>query len=84
MKQLDFRFDAYFYQPFKELIKNNLILGDYDKPLVLSEYMLSSSIIYHSPIGPIRLATNYFPKQKNPLFVQFSYGFMLFNERAIR
>ncbi len=84
LKQLDFRIDAYLYQPFKELTKNNLILGVYDKPLVLSEYLISTSLIYHSPIGPIRLATNYFPKQKNPVFVQFSYGYMLFNERAIR
>jgi NTE family protein len=83
-KQIDIRFDTYLYQPFKELGKNNLLMGDYDKPSLLSEYLVSSSIIYHSPIGPIRLATNYFPKQKNPVFLQFSYGYLLFNERAIR
>lgn len=83
-KTLDVRVDTYLYQPFKELTKNNLLMGDYDKPTLLSEYIVSSSLIYTSPIGPLRLAMNYFPKQKNPVFVQFSYGYMLFNERAIR
>ncbi len=83
-KSLDVRIDSYLYQPFKEITKTNLLMGNYDKPSLLSEYLISSSVIYHSPIGPIRLATNYFPKQKNPFFVQFSYGYLLFNERAIR
>ena len=83
-KKIDVRVDSYLYQPFKELTKTNLLMGDYDKPSILSEYIVSTSLIYHSPIGPIRLASNYFPKQKNPLFIQFSYGYMLFNERAIR
>ena len=83
-KYVDFRVDSYLYQPFKELTKTNLLMGDYDKPKMFSEYLISTSFIYHSPIGPIRLATNYFPKQKNPVFIQFSYGYLLFNERAIR
>ncbi len=83
-KSVDFRFDGYLYQPFKELTKTNLLMGDYDKPSYFTEYLISTSFIYHSPIGPIRLASNYFPKQKNPVFIQFSYGYLLFNERAIR
>lgn len=83
-KSLDIRIDSYLYQPFKEVTKTNLFLGNFEKPSLLSEYLISSSIIYHSPVGPIRLASTYFPKQKNPLFVQFSYGYLLFNERAIR
>lgn len=83
-KSVDLRIDSYLYQPFKELTKSNLLQGDYDKPSLLSEYLISTSFIYHSPIGPIRLASNYFPKQKNPFFLQFSYGYLLFNERAIR
>jgi NTE family protein len=83
-KSIDLRVDSYLYQPFKEITKTNLLMGDFDTPTLLSEYLISSSFIYHSPIGPIRLATNYFPKQKNPFFIQFSYGYLLFNERAIR
>ena len=83
-KSLDFRIDTYLYQPFKELSKSNLLSGNYIKPSFLSQYLVSSSVIYQSPIGPIRLAANYFPKQQNPLFIQFSYGYMLFNDRAFR
>ena len=46
--------------------------------------MASSSIVYHSVIGPVRATLNYFPKQTLPLAFQISYGYVLFNERAIR
>ncbi len=83
-KSIDLRVDSYLYQPFKVITQTNLLKGDFVKPSILSEYLISTSFIFHSPIGPIRLASNYFPKQKNPFFVQFSYGYLLFNERAIR
>lgn len=83
-KNLDFRIDAFVYQPFIQVNEN------LDGTLQLSKlfkggtYMASSSLIYHSFIGPIRLTLNYFPEQSRPLAFQFSFGYVLFNERAIR
>jgi len=83
-KNLDFRIDAFVYQPFIQVNEN------LDGTLQLSKlfkggtYMASSSLIYHSFVGPVRLTVNYFPKQSNPIAFQFSFGYVLFNERAIR
>lgn len=83
-KNLDFRIDAFVYQPFIQVNENT------DGTLQLSQlfkggtYMASSSLIYHSFIGPVRLTVNYFPKQVRPVAVQFSFGYVLFNDRAIR
>jgi len=82
-KKFDVRLDAYIYQPFRQIKNNNGSLS-------LSElfegrtYMASSSIVYNSFIGPIRITFNYFPEQDNPLAFQFSLGYILFNDRAIR
>ncbi len=83
-KNIDFRTDIYLYQPFKKLNKTNDISLFYEKARLFSEYLLSTSIIYSSPIGPIRLTANYFPHQKNPINLSLNYGYILFNERAIR
>lgn len=83
-KNLDFRIDAFVYQPFIQVNENT------DGSLQLSKlfkggtYMASSSLIYHSFVGPVRFTVNYFPKQTNPVAFQFSFGYVLFNERAIR
>ncbi len=83
-KNIDLRFDAYYYQPFVLLQKNDNGTFGYSKPFKGETYMASASLIYHSFVGPIRATFNYFPKQIIPVAFQISYGFVLFNERAIR
>lgn len=83
-KNIDIRFDGYYYQPFVILQKNPDGTPSYSKPFKGETYMASASIIYNSYIGPIRASLNYFPKQFRPLAFQISYGYVLFNERAIR
>jgi NTE family protein len=83
-RSIDIRFDGYIYQPFKQIKLNDDGTVAYSRPFKGETYMAAASIIYHSPFGPIRFTTNYFPKQKTPLYFQFSYGYVLFNERAIR
>jgi NTE family protein len=84
LKNIDLRIDFYAYQAFKKLNKTNDITLFYNKPNFLTDYLLSTNFIYSSAIGPLRLTANYFPKQKNPLFLQLSYGFILFHEKAYK
>lgn len=83
-KSLDLRFDVYYYQPFKVLTTESNGTVAYAKPAKNELMMGSTSLIYHSFLGPLRLSVNYFPKQTNPVSFQLSYGFVIFNERAIR
>lgn len=84
-KKIDFRFDGFYYQPFVKLI-NDEETGNfgYSKPFKGNEFLASSSIIYHSFLGPLRATINYFPHQTTPLAFQLSFGYVIFNERAIR
>lgn len=83
-KNIDLRFDGYFYQPFVQLIKNPDGSASYSVPFKGDAFMASSSVIYHSILGPLRATVNYFPKQLTPIAFQLSFGYVLFNERAIR
>lgn len=81
---LDFRLDGYFYQPFVILLKNPDGTPTYSKPFKGDTYMASASAVLNTFVGPVRATLNYFPKQTNPFYFQISYGYVLFNERAIR
>ncbi len=84
LKNLDVRFDGYYYQPFKTIVKNDDGTFNYSKLFKGERYILSGSAIYHSPVGPVRLTLNYFHRAENPLVFQFSFGYILFNERSFR
>ncbi len=83
-KFVDLRLDAYFYQPFTQLIEYSDGSLGLESNLDNSAIMASASAVFHSFIGPIRFTANYFPMQETPFSFQFSMGYVLFNERAIR
>ncbi|WP_205677842.1 patatin-like phospholipase family protein [Brumimicrobium salinarum] len=84
-KFLEFRIDPYFFQPFRQIIKlNNNDNFGYSDLLKEGIPMAGASIIFHSPIGPLRLSTNFFPNQTKPFSAQLSFGYIIFNERSIR
>ena len=83
-RNIDFRIDAYIYQPLIMLNENpdgSAFLGEVNN---ITSFMGNTSLIYHSPIGPVRLSLNYFEKQSNPFYFQLSYGYVIFNHKAIR
>src|SRR5690606_22153487 len=79
--KFDLRFDAYGYQPFIEIVNNEDGTFGYDKTIGLPKFMGSASLIYFSPLGPIRGSLNYFPYQNKPLVFQISFGYVIFNDR---
>ncbi len=82
--KVDFRVDGYMYQPILILSKVENVSYQYAEPIGDAEFLTSASLIFHSLVGPIRATLNYFPKQKDPLSFQVSYGYVIFNNRAIR
>ena len=83
-KKIDFRIDAYVYQPILKLVKSQNGSFQYGDAFKGSTFLGSSSIIYHSIVGPIRATLNFFPQQKSPFAFQVSYGYVIFNDKAIR
>jgi NTE family protein len=81
--KVDFRIDVYYYQPISNIVNNNN-LAEYSTFFYQGYELASTSLIYHTRVGPLRATLNYFGKQTNPLSFQLSYGYVLFNERGIK
>ena len=81
--KVDFRIEGYLFQPFKTMLDNQ---GEteYSDPFENRYYLASSSIIYHSIVGPIRASFNFYGGQALPLSFQVSYGYVIFNERSTK
>lgn len=83
-KHIDLRGDGYLYQPILQLKQKSDGSIQLVQARESTSFLLSYSLIYHSPVGPLRATINYFPKQSSPYAFQISYGYVLFNDRAIR
>lgn len=83
-KKFDIRLDAYIFQPFIQVNEEPSGLQVFSPLFQGRTWIASSSIVYNSFIGPARLTLNYFPEQEQPLALQFSLGFVIFNDRAVR
>ena len=81
---VDIRLDPYFFQPLKQIVRFDDGRFGYAEEFQEGTLMAGGSIIYHSPVGPLRISTNYFPRQEQPFLTQISFGYVLFNDRAIR
>jgi NTE family protein len=84
VKSLEARFDAYYYQPFVVLKKLSDGSISYAKPFQANSFLGSASLLYFTPLGPLRASVNYFPLVATPWNFQLSFGYVLFNERAVR
>ena len=82
--RLEFRLDAYAFQPIVVLRQLEDGTFGYSQYQLTPKFMGSASLIFQSPIGPFRATLNYFPEQSSPFSFFLSYGYVLFNSRAIR
>lgn len=81
---VDIRLDAYFFQPFRSIERFESGGFGFSEGVELGTFMSAASVIFHSPIGPLRITANYFPNESKPMMLQMSFGYVLFNDRAIR
>jgi len=80
-KNLDFRLEGYGFNAFGRILAggDGKAVYNYDlKPF----YIASSSVVFHSPIGPVSLSANYYDQKDEPWSVLFNFGYLIFNRSA--
>nr|WP_294897454.1 patatin-like phospholipase family protein [uncultured Pedobacter sp.] len=82
-KHLDFRAEAYLFQPYKEILKVGNQATKLGDAFSDRRYVLSGAAVYHTPIGPIALNFNYYDDKAKRFGVFFHIGYLLYNKRAI-
>lgn len=81
---LDFRTEAYIFQPYKEILKtkdNKALLG----PVFSNRfYIFSGRAVYHAPFGPISLSIDYYDAANEPWIFNLNIGYFIFNKRPFK
>jgi NTE family protein len=77
------RIEGYYYQPFKEILAD-----ENNKPYYSSEFFTSNQfvscggLVVHTPFGPAALMLNLYSRSDPKLFLQASFGYLLFNRHG--
>jgi hypothetical protein len=74
--------EAYAYFPVQEILRdeNNLAFtGSYFKSM---NTLFSASLNVVTVAGPVSLQFGYLSQEENPLVLQLSFGYLLFNKKS--
>lgn len=83
-KQLEYRLEGYIFQPYREIIQQSADhSASFGPPLSDRSFLASSALIYHSPVGPVGVTAGFYDKMMDQFSINFSLGYILFNERAV-
>lgn len=79
---LDLRMEGYAFASTDRIRDNQTGRPQLDfriKPL----YMASGMLVFHSPVGPLSIAANYYDLKEAPWSIIFNFGYLIFN-RSVR
>ncbi|MFM7728705.1 MAG: hypothetical protein ACKO7B_18545, partial [Flavobacteriales bacterium] len=80
-RNIELRFEAYAFQPFKSIVRDEFGKAKYDETPV-TKYIGSATILANTPLGPLSFSTNYYDKKEEPWSFIFNFGYILFNRSA--
>ena len=83
-KKIELRLEGYIFQPYKAIMKDPINQGVVNGPAFSDHsYLASTSIIYNTFLGPLKLGVNYYDKMPDAFSVNLNFGYILFNKRAL-
>jgi NTE family protein len=87
---LDLRLAGYVFQPYREIIQNDDNSVSLGKEFKKRYTIISSALVYHSPIGPVSLNANYYHnnpeigiEKELPITFMIHFGYIIFNNHAL-
>jgi len=80
---LNFQTMIYFFQPYRHIIATENYKAEYEPRLKYNCLLGSAGLVLNSPFGPASLSLNYYSKQDKKFYLQFNFGYILFNKRGI-
>lgn len=83
-KKIEYRLEGYIFQPYEAILENpQTQTAYYGKKFSDRAYMASTAIVYNSPLGPVSLGVNYYDKLPDSFTLNFNFGYIIFNKRAM-
>lgn len=81
---LELRVSPYFFQPFRQIVHYNNTEFGYSDLFKEGLPMVGASLIFHTPFGPLRLSSSYYPREDKKFVTALSFGYVIFNHRSYR
>ena len=78
-RKVDIRLEGYIFQPYQEILADENLKPVYGKPFSNRSAIASSSLVWHSPIGPLSLSVNYYDRNNDRFSFFFNFGYIIFN-----
>ena len=83
-KKIEYRLEGYIFQPYQAILEApQTQTAYYGKIFSDRVYMASTAIVYNSPLGPVSLGVNYYDKFPDSFTLNFNFGYIIFNRRAM-
>mgnify|MGYP000874454659 CR=1 FL=1 len=82
-RTLDIRVEGYLFKPLEYILEGQNQEAYTNTSLTTLFFAGSTSLVYHSPIGPISLSANYYDDAENKFGLLFHVGFLLFNRHTL-
>jgi len=80
--KLDFRLEAYLFKAFDQIVENGNQEAEFSHDEGKLSFAGTAGLVFHSPIGPVSLSTNYYDDPENTFGVLLHVGFLLFNKHS--
>jgi NTE family protein len=76
------RTEAYLFSPYREVLKNpDDNTAYYGQRFNKFYIMASSSVVAHTRFGPVSVGLNYYDKDERRFYLNFNFGYVLFNPK---
>lgn len=84
-KNVDWRVEGYVFAPYQALRERSDYTVEYASPLSIADvsYIGMSSLVWHSPLGPMSASINYYSSRPEPLSFLIHFGYIIFNRKAL-
>ncbi len=83
LKNLQLRLEAYMYQPYQEILQDNQKKPYHGVFWPKQQFILSSALVYNTPLGPLAVNLNYYERFDEPWSFLFHFGYLIYNKKSL-
>lgn len=82
-KNVQLRFEGYVFQPHQKILQDDQKKAQYGRIWDTQQFILASSLVYKTPLGPIALNLNYYDGFEEPWSFMIHFGYIIFNKKSL-
>ncbi len=82
-EKIDFRLEAYLFQPYEALVRAESGQAREARDLVNRDFIGTFTSVYHTRVGPLAMSFNFYDDARDEFSFLIHFGYVLFNKPAL-